>query len=427
MSGSPAAVGKKAGAAPPPKGRASDAVMGTYARQDIVFVRGEGAWLTDASGARYLDFGSGVAVNSLGHAHPRLVAALKEQAEKLWHTSNLYRVEGQERVAERLTEITFAERVFFCNSGAEACEGAIKLARRYHFVSGKPERNRIITFKGAFHGRTLATLAAAGNPRNLASFGPVTPGFDHVPYGDLASARAAMGPETAAILVEPIQGDGGIRVPPPGFLAGLRALATASGALLMFDEIQTGIGRTGTLFAHQSAGVSPDVMTLAKGLGGGFPVGACVATHHAAAAMTAGSHASTFGGNPLAMSVAQAVLDVVADPDFLARVVAAGARLASGLDRLVAAHRELFTARRGQGLMLGLQCTIAPAVMTERLRESGLLVAPAQDQVIRLLPPLIVSNDEIDEALAILDAVASVSSLLDSSLGMHTRLHSKLT
>ncbi len=405
----------------------TSAVMATYQRAPVAFTRGEGCRLIDREGRAYLDFAAGIAVCALGHAHPRLVAALFAQAQRLWHCSNLFEVEGQESVARRLTQASFGDVVFFGNSGAEANECAIKIARRFHAARSRPSRWRILAFEGSFHGRTLATLAAAGNVRNLADFGPVTPGFDHVPYGDLASARAAMGPETAAILVEPIQGDGGIRMPPPGFLAGLRELATASGALLMFDEIQTGIGRSGTLFAHQSTGVSPDVMTLAKGLGGGFPVGACVATRDAAAAMTAGSHASTFGGNPLAMSVAQAVLDVVADPDFLARVVAAGARLASGLDRLVAAHRELFTARRGQGLMLGLQCTIAPAVMTQRLRESGLLVAPAQDQVIRLLPPLIVSNDEIDEALAILDAVATESSLLDSSLGMHTRLHSKLT
>ena len=384
----------------------TSAVMATYQRAPVAFTHGQGCRLVDREGRAYLDFAAGIAVCALGHAHPRLVGALVEQAQRLWHCSNLFEVEGQERVARRLTQASFGDVVFFGNSGAEANECAIKLARRFHAAQSRPSRWRILTFEGSFHGRTLATLAAAGNPDNLRDFGPVTPGFDQVPYGDLDAARAAMGPEIAAILVEPIQGDGGIRVPPPGFLAGLRDLATASGALLMFDEIQTGIGRTGRLFAHQASGIVPDVMTLAKGLGGGFPVGACVATHRAAAAMTAGSHASTFGGNPLAMSVAEAVLEIVASPDFLGRVTASGAQLAAGLDRLVAIHPALFKARRGQGLMLGLQTAMAPALLTARLREAGLLVAPAQDQVIRLLPALIVSAEEIDEALAILDAVA---------------------
>ncbi len=384
----------------------TSAVMATYQRAPVTFTHGEGCRLVDRDGRDYLDFAAGIAVCALGHAHPRLVGALFAQAQRLWHCSNLFEVEGQESVARRLTQASFGDVVFFGNSGAEANECAIKIARRFHAAQSRPARWRILAFEGSFHGRTLATLAAAGNARNLAQFGPVTPGFAQVPYGDLDAARAAMGPEIAAILVEPIQGDGGIRVPPPGFLAGLRELATASGALLMFDEIQTGIGRTGRLFAHQASGVAPDVMTLAKGLGGGFPVGACVATRDAAAAMTAGSHASTFGGNPLAMSVADTVLEIVACPEFLARVVTAGARLSDGLDRLVVRHGSIFTARRGQGLMLGLQCTIAPAMLVDRLREAGLLVAPAQDQVIRLLPPLIVSNEEIDAALAILDRVA---------------------
>jgi len=384
----------------------TSAVMATYQRAPVAFTQGEGCRLIDREGRAYLDFAAGIAVCALGHAHPRLVGALFAQAQRLWHCSNLFEVEGQESVARRLTQASFGDVVFFGNSGAEANECAIKIARRFHAARSRPSRWRILAFEGSFHGRTLATLAAAGNPRNLADFGPVTPGFDHVPYGDLAAAREAMGPETAAILVEPIQGDGGIRIPPPGFLAGLRELATASGALLMFDEIQTGIGRTGRLFAHHASGVAPDVMTLAKGLGGGFPVGACVATRDAAAAMTAGSHASTFGGNPLAMSVADTVLEIVTAPEFLARVAAAGVRLGAGLDRLVAAHRHILKVWRGEGLMLGLQASIAPAVLTDRLREAGLLVAPAQDQIVRLLPPLIVSNEEIDEALEILDRVA---------------------
>ncbi len=397
MSGSPAAVGKKAGAAPPPKGRASDAVMGTYARQDIVFVRGEGAWLTDASGARYLDFGSGVAVNSLGHAHPRLVAALKEQADKLWHTSNLYRVEGQERVAERLTEITFAERVFFCNSGAEACEGAIKLARRYHFVSGHPQRNRIITFKGAFHGRTLATLAAAGNEKYLEGFGPDMGGFESIEFGDHAALEAAIGPETAAILIEPIQGEGGVRTVPPQCLVGLRELCDKHGLLLIFDEVQCGVGRTGKLFAHEWAGITPDIMAVAKGLGGGFPVGAILATADAAKGMTPGTHGSTFGGNPLAMAVAGTVLDVVTEPGFLDAVTMKALRLKQGMARLKDQFPNIVEDVRGVGLLAGikLKAGTAPADVVKAALAEKLLLVGAGDNTVRVLPPLNVVDEDI--------------------------------
>jgi acetylornithine/N-succinyldiaminopimelate aminotransferase len=388
------------------KRRMNSAVMPTYARAPLAFTRGEGSRLFDRDGRAYLDFAAGIAVCALGHAHPRLVEALTTQARRLWHCSNLFAIEGQERLAERLAALCFAEVVFFANSGAEANECAIKLARRHHADCGRPERWRILGFAGSFHGRTLATLAAAGNDANLRGFGPATPGFDHAPFGDLEAAQSRISAQTAAILVEPVQGDGGIVVPPAGFLAGLRALCDRIGALLIFDEIQCGIGRTGALFAHQAAGVTPDVMTLAKGLGGGFPVGACLATRRAAAAMTVGSHASTFGGNPLAMAVANAVLDEAAAPEFLARVRAAGGRLAAGLDRLVAARPAVFIERRGHGLMAGLRCRDDAATMVARLREAGLLVAPARENVIRLLPPLIVSDAEIDEALAILATAA---------------------
>jgi acetylornithine/N-succinyldiaminopimelate aminotransferase len=384
----------------------ASAVMPTYARAPIAFVRGAGCRLWDRDGRAHLDFAAGIAVNVLGHAHPRLVAALTAQAQTLWHCSNLFEVGGQEAVAARLAALSFADVAFFGNSGAEANECAIKLARRHHAAAGRPDRWRILAFAGSFHGRTLGTLAAAGNPKNLDGFGPPAPGFDHAPFGDLAAAERMTGPETAAILVEPIQGDGGVRVAEPAFLQGLRALADRTGVLLMMDEIQTGIGRTGFLFAHERTGVRPDVMTLAKALGGGFPVGACLATRHAAAGMTAGSHASTFGGNPLAMAVAAEVLATVTEPGFLDRVRATGDHLSVRLDAAVAAHPGVFEARRGVGLMQGLRCRADPAPLVAALRDAGLIVAPAQDRVIRLLPPLIVTPDEVDEAAGIVDRVA---------------------
>jgi acetylornithine/N-succinyldiaminopimelate aminotransferase len=384
----------------------TSAVMPTYARAPVTFVKGEGCWLIDARGRRHLDFGAGIAVCGLGHAHPGLVEALTRQAKTLWHTSNLYGVDGQEQVAARLAAASFGDVVFFANSGAEANECAIKLARRFHAARGNPGKWRILAFEGSFHGRTLATLAAAGNPRNLAGFGPVVTGFDHAPYGDVARAASLVCAETAAILVEPIQGEGGVRVPPPGFLEGLRTLADRHGALLMFDEVQCGLGRTGRLFAHEHAGVAPDVMSLAKTLGGGFPVAACVATAAAAAGMTAGSHASTFGGNLLAMAVAAAVLDIVARPEFLAAVARKGEILAAGLDLWVARHPGVFERRRGVGLMQGLRCVASHEALIDRLRDAGLLVVPAQDRVIRLIPPLVVGDGEIDEALRMLESVA---------------------
>ena len=388
----------------------SPAVMGTYARQDIVFARGEGAWLETEAGERYLDFGSGIAVNALGHAHPRLVAALTEQAGKLWHTSNLYRVAGQEKLAERLVAATFADRVFFCNSGAEACEGAIKAARRYHYAAGRPERWRIVTCQGAFHGRTLATLAAAGNAKYLEGFGPEAPGFDHVPFGDLEAVRAAIGPETAAVMLEPVQGEGGVHVGSAEYLQGLRALCDEAGILLVLDEVQTGVGRSGKLFAHEWAGVTPDIMAVAKGIGGGFPLGAVLATEAAASGLTPGTHGSTFGGNPLATAVGAAVLDVVLEPGFLEAVQQKALRLRQGLARLKDQFPDLVVEVRGQGLLVGIKLAVAPADVVAAAREERLLLVGAGDNVVRLLPPLTVADHEISEGVERLSrALAHVS------------------
>ena len=393
----PAAAPKPA-AAPAPSGP-SPAVLPTYARQDLVFERGEGAWLHTAAGERYLDFACGVAVTALGHAHPHLVAALTEQAGRLWHTSNLYRVAGQERLAERLVAATFADRVFFCNSGAEACEGAIKTARRYHHVNGAPERWRIVTFRGAFHGRTLATIAAGGNEKYLNGFGPPVDGFDHVPFGDIAAAEAAIGPATAAIMVEPIQGEGGVRTLSDEDLRALRALCDRYGLLLILDEVQSGMGRTGRLFAHEWAGISPDIMAIAKGLGGGFPVGAFLATAEAAKGMTVGTHGSTFGGNPLAMAVANAVLDVMLTPDFLPQVQRKALRLKQGLASLADQFPQLVTEIRGRGLLTGVRLNPPAADLVSAAVAEHLLVLSAGDNVVRILPPLVASEEEIGEGI----------------------------
>jgi len=377
----------------------SPAVMGTYARQNVVFARGEGAWLETDTGERYLDFASGIAVNALGHAHPRLVAALTEQAGKLWHTSNLYRVAGQEKLAARLVAATFADKVFFCNSGAEACEGAIKAARRYHFVTGHPERWRIVTCLGSFHGRTLATLAAAGNPKYLEGFGPEAPGFDHVPYGDLEAVAAAIGPETAAVMIEPVQGEGGVNVGSADYLRGLRALCDEAGILLLLDEVQTGVGRSGKLFSHEWAGITPDIMAVAKGIGGGFPLGAVLATEAAAAGLTPGMHGSTFGGNPLATAVGDAVLDVVLEPGFLDTVQQKALRLRQSLARLQDQFPDLVLDVRGQGLLIGIKLAVAPADVVAAALAERVLVVGAGDNVVRVLPPLIVADHEIGEGV----------------------------
>ncbi|MBL27526.1 MAG: acetylornithine transaminase [Rhodospirillaceae bacterium] len=380
-------------------------VMSTYARVDIAFERGEGPYLFTADGRRYLDFGSGIAVTTLGHCHPHLVAALTAQAEKLWHTSNLYRIPGQERLAERLCSASFADKAFFCNSGAEALEGTIKTVRRYQFVNGRPERTRVVVFDGAFHGRTLGTLAAGANEKYREGFQPVVQGFDRATFGDLDSVQAAVGPETAAILVEPIQGDAaGVRVAPQGFLTGLREIADANGLLLAFDEVQSGIGRSGRFLAHEWDGVRPDVVALAKGLGGGFPIGAVLATEAAAAGMVPGTHGSTFGGNPLAAACANAILDIVLEPAFLKQVVTTGETLRARLDAVAAAHPEVLIGVRGRGLMIGLQCKIPNGTLVEALRKHGLLAVVAADNVVRFLPPLIIDDVQIDESVAALDA-----------------------
>lgn len=371
----------------------------TFARAPLAFVRGEGCWLVTDDGRRMLDFSSGVAVNSLGHAHPKLAAVLSEQAGKLWHVSNLYRIPEQERLARLLCEATFAEKVFFANSGAEAVECAIKTARRYQFASGHPERTRIITFAGAFHGRTLATLAATGNQKYLEGFGPAAEGFDQVPLGDLKAVEGAISDQTAAIMIEPIQGEGGIRLVAGKLLRDLRALADKHGLLLIFDEVQTGIGRTGKLFAYEWSGVTPDIMTSAKGIGSGFPLGACLATAEAAKGMTPGTHGSTFGGNPLACAVGAAVVETVREPDFLEHVRKMGLYLKQRLAAVVDAHPDLVAEVRGEGLLTGVRCIVPVGDVAAAMRDQDLLGVAAGENVMRLIPPLIVTEAEIDEAV----------------------------
>jgi acetylornithine/N-succinyldiaminopimelate aminotransferase len=382
-------------------------LMATYARADLAFERGDGAWLYATDGERYLDFAGGVAVNVLGHAHPQLVDALVEQARKVWHVSNLYRIPEGERLAARLCAESFADVVFFANSGAEAMEGAIKIARKYQSANGQPERYRIITFEGAFHGRTLATLAAGGQKKHLDGFGPVVDGFDQVSVGDLPAVKQKIGPETAAILIEAIQGEGGVRVVAPSFLKALRQLCDEHGLLLVFDEVQTGMGRTGHLFAYQKAGVTPDVMALAKGLGGGFPVGACLATAEAAKGMVAGSHGSTFGGNPLAMAAGNAVLDVLLAPGFLEQVQHNALLFKQRLAELKDRHPAVIAELRGEGFLVGLRAMVPAAQLVDAARAEKLLMVAAGDNVARLLPPLIVGEQEIAEAIERLDRAAT--------------------
>jgi acetylornithine/N-succinyldiaminopimelate aminotransferase len=376
--------------------------MPVYARADLAFERGEGAYLFASDGRRYLDFGSGVAVTALGHCHPRLVAALNAQIGKVWHTSNLFRVPGQERVAAKLVANSFADTVFFCNSGAEAMEGVIKTCRKYQHDTGHPERYRLITAEGAFHGRTLATIAAGGQAKHLHGFEPTVDGFDQVPWGNLNEMRAAITERTAAILVEPIQGEGGIRPAAIEYLKGLRATADEFGLLLAFDEVQTGMGRTGKLFAHEWAGVAPDIMGVAKGLGGGFPVGAVLATERAAVGMTAGTHGSTFGGNPLAMAAAETVIDVILEDGFLDRVRESAELLWDETGKLVAEFPAVLAERRGMGLLLGLKCKLPNGDVNKKLLANGLVTVVAGDNVIRLLPPLIVEPSHVAEAVAIM-------------------------
>ncbi|MFI5024398.1 MAG: aspartate aminotransferase family protein [Alphaproteobacteria bacterium] len=381
------------------------ALMPTYARANVAFERGEGAYLYASDGRRFLDFACGIGVTGLGHAHPHLVKALTEQGKKLWHCSNIFQIPGQQRLAERLVARSFADTVFFCNSGAEAIEGGIKLVRKYHDDSGHPERYRVICFHNGFHGRTLATIAAGGQEKHLKGFAPVVDGFDHVAYENLNEVRAAITAETAAILVEPVQGEGGLRAARPEFLKSLRQVCDEFGLLLFLDEVQCGMGRTGKLFAHEWAGIKPDVLSTAKALGGGFPIGALLATEKAAVGMTAGTHGSTFGGNPLAMAVANAVLDVMFADGFLDQVAEKGERLGGLLAALVKARPRVFSELRGMGLMRGLKCVdgVTAADIVAKLRDRGLLTIGSGDNVLRLLPPLIVEDHQMEEAVAILE------------------------
>jgi len=378
-------------------------LLPTYARADLAFDRGEGPYIYSTNGERFLDFGAGIAVNVLGYAHPHLVEALTAQAAKVWHTSNLYRVPGQERLAERLVAATFADTVFFGNSGAEAIECSIKMARKYHAARGEPQRYRLITVEGAFHGRTLATIAAGGQKKYLEGFGPKVEGFDQVPFGDHEALKRAIGPETAGILIEPIQGEGGIRSFGWDYLRTLRALCDEHGMLLVLDEIQCGLGRTGKLFAHEWAGITPDIMAIAKALGGGFPVGACLATEKAAAGMTAGTHGSTFGGNPLAMAIGNAVLDIVLAPGFLEHVNRVANYFRQQLAMIADKHPDVIDEVRGEGLMLGLKCKLPNTDVVNAFRARGLLSVGAGDNVVRLLPPLIIEEAHAREAIAIIN------------------------
>ena len=389
----------------------TSSLLPTYARAKVSFERGEGAWLIARDGSRYLDFGAGIAVNSVGHGHPHLVAALTEQAQKVWHVSNLFEVPEAERLAQRLVEASFADVVFFANSGAEANEACIKMARKYHAAGGHPERYRIVTFEGAFHGRTLATIAAGGQQKYIDGFGPKVDGFDQVPFGDLEALKSAITPETAALMIEPIQGEGGLRVVSPEWLRTLRGLCDEHGLLLIMDEVQTGIGRTGKLFAHEWSGVAPDILSSAKGIGGGFPMGACLATGEAARGMVVGSHGTTFGGNPLAMAVGNAVLDIVLAPGFLEQVRQTGLLLKQRLAALKDRHPDIVDEIRGEGLMMGLRLVVPNTEFAAAARDEHLLVIPAGDNVVRLLPPLIIGEAEVSAALDKLEAACAAMEL----------------
>jgi len=381
-------------------------VLPTYNRAPLSFVKGEGSWLIEKDGTRYLDLGSGIAVNALGHANPALVATLTEQAGKLWHVSNVYQIPEQQRLADLLTEHTFADTVFVTNSGTETAELAIKMARKYWYDKGTP-RAEILTFEGAFHGRSTGAIAAAGSEKMVKGFGPLMPGFRQLPFGDIDALEDAISDQTCAVMLEPIQGEGGIRPFSDDQLKRIRALCDDTGALLILDEVQCGMGRTGRLFAHEWAGVTPDIMMVAKGIGGGFPIGAVLATETAASGMGAGSHGSTYGGNPLGCAVAAKVVEIIADPEFLAEVNREGALLRQKLEGLVAAHPSVFEAVRGQGLMLGLKCKVAPGDVVKAGYDAHVLTVAAADNTLRLLPPLTITEEEIGEALRRLDTAAS--------------------
>ncbi len=381
-------------------------VLPTYNRAPLTFVKGEGAWLTEADGRRFLDLGAGIAVNALGHAHPALVAALTEQAHALWHVSNLYNIPQQQALADKLVEHTFADTVFFTNSGTESCELAVKMARKYFYDKGQPEKVEIITFDGSFHGRSSAGIAAAGSEKMTKGFGPLLPGFVHVMFGDLDGVTNAITENTAAILIEPVQGEGGIRPVPDAELKALRQICDDNGLLLILDEVQCGVGRTGKLFAHEWAGITPDIMMVAKGIGGGFPLGAVLATEEAASGMTAGTHGSTYGGNPLGCAVGCAVIDQVATPAFLEGVNRKAGLLRQKLEGLIADHPEVFEEVRGSGLMLGLKCKPTNIDVVNAGYDNEVITVPAADNVIRLLPPLTLSEDDIAQAMIRLDKTA---------------------
>ncbi|WP_347268726.1 aspartate aminotransferase family protein [Paracoccus sp. (in: a-proteobacteria)] len=381
-------------------------VLPTYNRAPIAFERGEGSWAIATDGTRYLDLGAGIAVNALGHANPDLVAALTEQAGKIWHVSNLYQIPQQEKLADLLVEHTFADTAFITNSGTEAAELAIKMVRKYWAEQGDPERIEILTFEGAFHGRSTGAIAASGAEKMVKGFGPLMPGFRQLPWGDMAALRAAISDRTAAVMLEPVQGEGGIRPLPDADLRLIRELCDQSGALMVLDEVQSGMGRTGKLFAHEYAGIAPDIMMVAKGIGGGFPLGAVLATEKAAAPMVAGTHGSTYGGNPLACAVGVRVMQIIARPEFLAEVNRKAALFRQRLEGLVASHPEVFESVRGQGLMLGLKCRVPPGDLVQAGYGEHLLTVAAADNTLRLLPPLTISDDEIAEAVARLDRAA---------------------
>jgi acetylornithine/N-succinyldiaminopimelate aminotransferase len=381
-------------------------VLPTYSRAPLTFTSGSGSWLTEADGRRFLDLGAGIAVNALGHANPSLVEALTTQAQSLWHVSNLYHIPAQQKLADLLVEHTFADTVFFTNSGTEACELAVKMARKYWYDKGQPERTEIITFTGSFHGRSSAGISAAGSEKMTKGFGPLLPGFTHLEFGDHDALNAAATDKIAAIMVEPVQGEGGIRPLPDVCLKGLRDLCDQHGILMILDEVQCGMGRTGKLFAHEWAGITPDIMMVAKGIGGGFPLGALLATENAASGMTAGTHGSTYGGNPLACAVGVRVMEIIANDAFLGEVNRKAGLMRQKLEGLVAAHPDVFEAVRGAGLMLGLKCKATNTDVVKVGYDQGLLTVPAADNVIRLLPPLTITDEEIGQAVAKLDAAA---------------------
>ncbi|WP_299281282.1 aspartate aminotransferase family protein [uncultured Tateyamaria sp.] len=382
-------------------------VLPTYSRAPMTFVKGEGSWLIEADGRRFLDLGAGIAVNALGHAHPALTEALTDQAGTLWHTSNLYHIPQQQALADKLVDATFADTVFFTNSGTEACELAVKMARKYWYDKGQPDKVDIITFSGSFHGRSSAGIAAAGSEKMIKGFGPLLPGFTHLTFGDHDAIAPAITDATAAILIEPVQGEGGIIPVPDQCLKGLRDLCDERGILLILDEVQCGVGRTGKLFAHEWAGIEPDIMMVAKGIGGGFPLGAVLATEEAASGMTAGTHGSTYGGNPLGCAVGCAVMDIVTDPDFLAEVNRKAGLLRQKLEGLVASHPDVFDFVRGSGLMMGIKCKVTNTDVVNAGYDNDVITVPAADNTIRLLPPLTITDSEIDDAVARLDKAAT--------------------